>query len=125
MMLIFVGGGSGSVLRYFVQGVVQSLTGSVRPWGTMIVNITGCLAIGVLAGLLMGSRSIGNDKLIAFLMIGVLGGYTTFSSFSLETIKLSDDRALLYAGLNVVLSVGLGLAATWIGKQMIEHLYGT
>jgi CrcB protein len=91
----------------------------------MTVNITGCLAIGILAGWLLGSRSIGNENRFALLVIGLLGGYTTFSSFSWETIMLSDDRALLYAGLNVLLSVGLGLTATWIGKQLVEHLYGT
>ena len=122
--LIFAGGGAGSVLRYLVQGWVQRLSGASFPLGTVIVNISGCLVIGLLAGMFFGPRPINEDYRFAILT-GILGGYTTFSSFGWETIRLSDDGELLYAGLNVVLSVALGLAAVWLGKQLVQVIYGS
>jgi CrcB protein len=128
--LIFVGGGAGSVLRYLVQGWVQSLLlavfgRAVFPLGTMVVNVSGCLVIGLLAGMFFGPRAMPiNTDLRLAILVGILGGYTTFSSFSLETINLSDSREFLFASLNVILSVAIGLAATWVGKQWGEHLLG-
>ena len=121
--LIFAGGGAGSVLRYLVQGWVQRLSGASFPLGTVLVNISGCLVIGLLAGMFFGPRPINEDYRFAILT-GILGGYTTFSSFGWETIKLSDDGELLYAGLNVILSVAIGLAAVWLGKQLVQVIYG-
>ena len=81
--LIFAGGGAGSVLRYLVQGWVQRLSGASFPLGTVIVNISGCLVIGLLAGMFFGPRPINEDYRFAILT-GILGGYTTFSSFGWE-----------------------------------------
>lgn len=122
--LIAVGGGGGSVLRYLTQGWVQRLSGASFPLGTLIVNVTGCLVIGFLGGLFFGPWPIDEDYRFAILT-GVLGGFTTFSSFGWETIKLTDDGEFLYAGLNVALSVFVGLVAVWLGKQLVQAMYGT
>jgi fluoride exporter len=95
------------------------------PLGTLVVNLSGCLAIGFLAGLFSGPRLFRYEDLRVALLIGVLGGYTTFSSFGLETINLSYDRQYLYAALNILLSVVLGLTAVWAGKQVVGMIYGS
>lgn len=122
--LIALGGGGGSVLRYFTQGWIQRLSGASFPLGTLIVNVSGCLVIGFLGGLFFGPWPIDEDYRFAILT-GVLGGFTTFSSFGWETMKLSDDGEFLYASLNVVLSVVVGLVAVWLGKQLVRAIYGT
>lgn len=124
IFLIFAGGGAGSVLRYLVQGWTQRLWGASFPLGTVIVNLTGCFAIGLLGGLFFGPRPIHEDYRFAILT-GILGGYTTFSTFAWETMRLSDDHEFLYASLNVVASVAIGLAAVWLGKQLVQIIYGT
>lgn len=124
ILLIFLGGGFGSVLRYLVQGWFQPPARASFPLGTVIVNITGCLVIGFLAGLFSGPRLINEDYRIGIL-VGILGGYTTFSTFALETINLSEHREFLYASLNVVVSVVVGLAAVWLGRQLVQVLYGS
>jgi fluoride exporter len=124
--LIFAGGGAGSVLRYAVQGWVQRLSGAAFPLGTMIVNLSGCLLIGLLGGMFFGSRPIPIHEDYRFAIItGILGGYTTFSSFGWETLKLTDDREFLLAAVNVVVSVAVGLAAVWAGKQLVQVIYGS
>jgi CrcB protein len=123
LVLIFLGGGCGTVLRYLVQGWVQKLAGPVFPLGTMVVNLSGCLVIGLLGSLLLGPRPIAEDYRFAILT-GLLGGYTTFSTFGWETLKLTEEGEYLYAGLNVVLSVALGLTGVWLGRQLIHTIYG-
>lgn len=124
LLLIFLGGGLGSILRYLVQGWTQSWSGVSFPLGTLVVNVSGCLAIGFLAGLFFGPRPIQPDYRFAILT-GILGGYTTFSSFAWETLSLAEDREFLYAGLNVGLSVVVGLLAAWLGRQLVLSLYGS
>jgi CrcB protein len=124
LVLIFAGGGGGSVLRYLMQGWIQRLSGASFPLGTLIVNISGCLTIGFLGGLFFGPRPINEDYRFAILT-GILGGYTTFSSFGWETMKLSEDREFLYSGLNVALSLAFGLLAVWLGKQLVQAIDGT
>ena len=96
IMWIALGGGGGSVLRYLVQGWVQRLVGASFPLGTMLVNLSGCFAIGFLAALFFGPLPIDEDYRFGVLT-GILGGYTTFSSFGWETLKLSEDGEFLYA----------------------------
>jgi CrcB protein len=124
LLLIFLGGGTGAVLRYLVGGWTQRWTTLPFPLGTLIVNISGCLLIGFLAGLFLGPRPINADWRFAIL-VGILGGYTTFSTFAWETLQLANDREWLHVGLNVVLSVVGGLLAVWIGRQVVLMIYGS
>ena len=115
-LVIAIGGALGSVGRYALSGAVQTLSGGTFPLGTMIVNISGALAIGFIA-MLTGpdGRVIVASPVRQFLMIGICGGYTTFSSFSLETLNLMRDGQWMAAAANAIGSVILCLAAVWAG----------
>lgn len=123
VLLIFFGAGLGGVTRYWLGGVVQNVSGWTFPAGTMFVNVTGCLAVGVLVVLFTGRLTVSEGVRDAIL-IGVLGGYTTFSSFGRETMALLDDRQFMLACVNILASVVAGLAATWIGMRLTERLFG-
>ncbi|MBI5058641.1 fluoride efflux transporter CrcB [candidate division KSB1 bacterium] len=115
--LLWVGSGGflGSVLRYYVGGCVQrGLPGSAFPMGTLAVNALGCLVIGLLAGL-AESRFVLSAEARLFLLIGVLGGFTTYSSFGYETVALARDGQLLAAFGNIALQLVLGLGAVYLG----------
>ena len=112
--LIFLGGGSGTLLRYWLGAIVQNWWGPAFPLGTLLVNLSGCLAMGFLATLWTGPVLIRDDCRSAVL-IGVIGGYTTFSSFGRETLALLQDGEWGRAGAYVVGSVVLGLLAVWVG----------
>ena len=101
----------------------RPLLGSGFPWGTFLVNVGGSLAIGALAALATtdGRPLLGNDAR-AFLMVGVLGGFTTFSAFSLETLTLARSGEWLGASANVMFSVLLCLAAVWLGYAVATAL---
>ena len=113
---VALGGALGSVARYACSVGATRWLGPNFPWGTLFVNVTGSFMIGLLAALVSadGRPVLGSDAR-AFLMIGVLGGFTTFSSFSLETLTLARSGALGAASLNVALSVGLCLGGVWLG----------
>jgi fluoride exporter len=122
VLMVGCGGFLGSIARYLVSGWVQNvLKNSWFPFGTMTVNISGCLVIGILAGL-AESRGILNPQSRAFLLIGVLGGFTTFSSFSFDTTSLFHSGQFLSAIVNVGLQVILGLAATWLSYNLIQRI---
>jgi CrcB protein len=116
---VALGSTIGGVGRFWISGLVADRVGQVFPWNTLVVNVTGSFIIGVLGAwtapdgpLAAGPRSFA----ISFLMIGVCGGYTTFSSFSLQTLNLvARDREWLYAGANVLGSVLFCLLAVWLG----------
>ena len=116
-LLVFVGGGVGAAARYWLAGMVHQRLGSGFPAGTMVVNILGCFLIGFLMSTLE-DRFVVYPSLRIFLTIGILGGFTTFSSFSFETIALLRDGELFYAGANVMLSVVVCLAGTWLGSSL-------
>lgn len=124
VLLVFLGSGVGGALRYLVAGVVQNFWGPTFPVGTLVVNCTGCLAIGFLVALMMGPTVVREEYRLAVL-IGLLGGYTTFSTFGRETMALVTDGQWLLAGTNVVLSNALGLLAVWAGAAASIRLYGT
>ena len=116
-----LGGAVGSVLRYLVSGWTQTgAGGSSFPTGTLVVNVGGCFIIGVLAQLGEARGFLGPDAR-ALLMVGLLGGFTTFSAFGNETMNALRDGAVGLALLNVAANLGLGLAAVWIGR-VAAHL---
>lgn len=113
---IFLGGGLGSLARFGVAELVTARWGAAFPLGTLLVNISGCFVIGLFAGLTdPGGRWIVHPGFRQFFMIGICGGYTTFSSFSLQTLDLARAGESLWAGLNVLGSVAGCLAAVWAG----------
>jgi len=121
--LIAVGGALGSVARFFLSGVVANQIGATFPWGTIVVNVTGSFVIGFFATL-TGPEGrwfvSGNSR--QFFMTGICGGYTTFSSFSLQTLNLADDGEWFRAGANVMLSVTSCLVAVWLGHVAALYL---
>jgi fluoride exporter len=123
ILLIAAGGGLGSVLRYLVAGWGQRLSNGSFPLGTLLVNVIGCLAIGFLNTAFSGPILIRQEYRIA-LTIGVLGGFTTFSAFGWETFSLAGDGQTVRALANVLLSIGLGLVAVWIGCRLAEKWFG-
>ena len=118
MTYLWIGLGSalGGMARYGCSGLAARYIGAAFPWGTLIVNVAGSLIIGFLATLAVtDGRLLVSPDARAFLMIGVCGGFTTFSAFSIETLDLARDGDWLWAGANVVLSVVLCLLAVWLG----------
>ena len=121
-MLIYlwvaIGGALGSVGRFWLSGLVANRVGETFPWGTLVINVTGSFVIGIIGALAIPEGWMDwQSRVLAtqFLMIGVCGGYTTFSSFSFQTLSLLREREWLYAGGNVILSVVLCLLAVWLG----------
>ncbi len=113
---VAIGGALGSVARFWMSGIIASKFGETFPWGTIIVNVVGSFVIGFLAALNIpeGRWQLAPGARV-FLMIGVCGGYTTFSSFSLQTLRLMQEREWLYAGGNILLSMTACLVAVWLG----------
>jgi CrcB protein len=114
-LLVFLGGGLGSVARFLMSTTVQKLfDGAAFPFGTFSVNMLGCLVIGTL-GSMAESRGVFSAELRSFLFVGILGGFTTFSSFGFETFNLFRDGELAYALLNGFGQLALGFAFVWLG----------
>jgi CrcB protein len=115
--LVFIGGGLGAAARYWMSGAVYRLVEPDFPYGVLAVNIVGCLMIGFL---MTGfeERFMINPSLRIFLTIGILGGFTTFSSFSYETISLIKDGEFFYAAANIGASVILCLTASYLGTVL-------
>ena len=110
------GGALGSVARFACSGVAARWFGVGFPYGTLFVNVTGSYVIGVLGTLALASdRAISTTDARAFLIVGILGGFTTFSSFSLETLNLARAGNLGGAAANILLSLVLCLVAVWLG----------
>jgi CrcB protein len=115
-ILIAVGSALGGMGRYLVSGVVTAATGGTFPYGTMLVNITGCLAIGFFATLTgPDGRLLVGTPARQFVLVGICGGYTTFSSFSLETLYLMHAGEWIPAAVNAMGSVALCLISVWLG----------
>ena len=113
---VALGGALGTTARYWLSGVVARSVGETFPWGTMVINISGSFVIGFF-GALTGpdGRWFVGSNARQFVMIGICGGYTTFSSFSLQTLNLTNDGEWFRAGANIGLSVALCLIAVWVG----------
>ncbi|MBS1748656.1 MAG: fluoride efflux transporter CrcB [Bacteroidetes bacterium] len=119
IMIIWLGGGIGSVLRYLVQVGVNKMVTVAFPAGTFLVNISGCFIIGLLYGLFNRHASLTSEWRL-FLFTGLCGGYTTFSSFSYECISLFRQGNYMYFILYTVLSVVMGLFATVGGMNIVK-----
>jgi len=113
---VALGGALGTTARYWLSGVVARSFGETFPWGTLIINVTGSFVIGFF-GALTGpdGRLFVGSTARQFVMIGMCGGYTTFSSFSLQTLNLMNDGEWLRAGANIGMSVVLCMIAVWAG----------
>jgi CrcB protein len=114
VLLVFVGAIVGAPLRYLADRTVQSKHDSLFPWGTLAVNVSGCLVLGVLAGLGTGLPS----PLLALLGTGFCGALTTYSTFTFETMRLWEQHARFYAVANVAISLVAGLGAVMLGYTL-------
>lgn len=117
LAIIGAGGFAGAIARYGLSGAVHRFTGSWFPYGTMVVNVLGCLAIGVLMTLVEDRQALSQAQR-EFLVIGLLGSFTTFSTFGWESIALVRAGSLASAAANVALSVALGLVAVASGRWL-------
>lgn len=121
LLAIAAGGALGSVLRYGLGGVVTRLVGGGFPWGTLVVNASGSFAFGLLA-FWLAERLPGESALRAFLLVGLLGAFTTFSTFSFETLGLMQQGEFLRAGANMVLSVVVCVLLAFAGFALARQL---
>ncbi|MEY2480138.1 MAG: fluoride exporter [Verrucomicrobiota bacterium] len=117
---IMFGGAIGTGARYWLSGFIAQRAGETFPLGTLAVNISGCFVLGVFAALTdPGGRLFASPSFRQFFMIGLCGGYTTFSSFSLQTLNLAADGDWLKAALNSIFSLAGCIAATWLGRVLV------
>lgn len=115
-LAVGLGGAGGAMARHAInQWLHHRMPGSTFPAGIFIINVTGSIAIGVLAGLLASNRVQLSEAARAFIVAGILGGFTTFSAFSLDTLTLVRQGQVLAAALNVAGQVGLSLIGVWLG----------
>jgi CrcB protein len=119
LLVVGAGGFLGSAARFGLSGLVQRYSGSTFPLGTLAVNLTGCLAIGLLAGLMEARQILGPGQRL-FLLIGVLGGFTTFSTLAYETLALFQGADAVKALANMGAHVILGMAAAWAGYTVAQ-----
>jgi len=120
-LLVGLGGAIGSVLRFWFSGLVGRHFGETFPWGTLLVNVSGSFVIGFFATLTgTEGRWLVGPQGRNFFMTGICGGYTTFSSFSLQTLTLAREGEWLYASLNSALSLFLCLIGVWLGHVLAE-----
>jgi fluoride exporter len=118
LVLVFLGATVGAPLRYLVDRAVQSRHDSLFPWGTISVNIVGCLVLGGLAGATLP------DPVLALAGTGFCGALTTYSTFSYETLRLTEQRAYFYAAMNAVISIVAGLGATFLAYSTVSAIAG-
>jgi CrcB protein len=119
-----IGGAVGSVLRFWLSGLIANTRfGEIFPFGTLVVNVTGSFVIGILAAYASPDGRMDPHWRITvtqLLMVGLCGGYTTFSSFSLQTLNMVRDHDWLFASMNVILSVGCCMGGVWLGYALGE-----
>lgn len=122
LLLVFAGGGAGSVLRYGLTLLVHTRASTQFPWGTLAVNLVGCTAIGVL-GALFDYRQVPPELRLLFI-VGLLGGFTTFSSFGYESLRLFEAGRWMHAGVYILSSNLLGIALAAAGYALVKHFAG-
>jgi len=123
VLFVALGGGVGSALRFLTAAATQHLIGSSFPIGTLVVNVVGCFSIGLLGSALGGPILIREEYRLAVL-VGLLGGFTTFSSYGWESFTLANDGDVGRAVGNILLSNALGLPAVWIGYRTAQAWWG-
>jgi CrcB protein len=121
LFLIGLAGFVGTLRRYWLSGVVARRYGETFPLGTLVVNLTGCFLVGLLFYILQ-ERFVVNPTARTVILIGLLGGFTTFSSFGLQTFTLLQDGELGLAALNLTASNFIGLALVWVGYTLARIL---
>lgn len=121
LLLVGLGGLLGAMARYGVSGLVHRGLNASFPYGTLAVNVIGCLVIGSVL-YLVEARSMLSTHVRLFLATGILGGFTTFSSFGYETLELLRSQEVLLAVVNVLANVLLGLGAVWLGWTLFKLL---
>jgi CrcB protein len=123
LSLIALGGALGSVLRYLLAELISALVGTSLIWAVLLINVSGSFLIGLAAGASWDQVRLADGPFIRyFVMVGVCGGYTTFSAFSLQTVSLLQSGEVARAGLNVFLSLSCCLIATWAGFALSAAL---
>ena len=120
-LLVFVGGGLGASLRHFVNLICARGLGTAFPWGTFLINISGSLVMGLIAGYL-AFKGEASQPWRLFVMTGILGGYTTFSAFSLDVALLTERHEIGLAALYVLASVGFSIGGLFAGLALVRHL---
>ncbi|MGW2645839.1 fluoride efflux transporter CrcB [Streptomyces sp. NPDC001393] len=120
-LLVIAGAVVGAPLRYLTDRAVQARHDSVFPWGTFVVNVTGCLVLGLLTG--AASAGAAGPHLQLFLGTGLCGALTTYSTFSYETLRLAEAGSGLYAAFNIVASLVAGLAAAFAGGSLAAAVW--
>lgn len=119
LLLVGLGGGIGSVLRYLISVLVNKYNVSLFPWATLVVNLLGCLIIGVILGL-FEKQILVNTSFKHLFIVGFCGGFTTFSAFAAENFNLLQSGNTLMALTYVLASVVGGLLALWLGWMMVK-----
>jgi len=123
LLMIMAGGGAGALLRYAVAGWAQRLGNGSFPLGTLTVNVVGCLVLGLLGALFAGPHLIREEYRVGIL-VGLLGAFTTFSTFGFETFTLANEGQFRLAAVNILLSNGFGLIAVWFGYRAAGRWLG-
>lgn len=122
VLLVGIGGLLGSIARYLISGYVQDRTGEIFPFGTLAVNVIGCFVIGGLSEL-AEARAFLSPEARALIVVGVLGGFTTFSTFGNETVNLLRDGEWGFAMLNLLTHTVLAIGAVWVGRTMAHIIW--
>lgn len=122
LVFIAMGGSVGALLRYGISSWTQRMSNSSFPWGTLTVNVCGCFLIGLISALLAGQYL--REEWRPFLLIGIMGSFTTFSTFGFETFELANEGQFTRAGINILLSNLAGLTAVWIGYRLTVQVVG-
>jgi CrcB protein len=120
-LIVFVGGGVGSALRHGINLLSARLFGTAFPWHTLIENVTGSIVMGLLAGYFAFKADPSSQHWRLFLTTGILGGYTTFSAFSLDAVLLYERGETALAALYVLASVALAIGGLFAGLALVRH----
>lgn len=122
VVYVMIGGAAGAASRYWLSGLAQETLGTTFPWGTALVNVIGCFFIGLIMTVGTELAPMSTEARV-FLVTGIIGGFTTFSAFAYETLRLLQDGGYWSAVGNVLLNVVVGLGAVWLGMTLARTLW--